>query len=98
MTAKYTTREIQDELTRLNRGASTLWEIRDGKLNKVFSFANFVQAFAFMTKVAIHAEKANHHPEWSNVYGRVEIDLTSHDAKGLTERDFKLAGIIDGLA
>ena len=98
MIAKYTKREMQDELARLNRGATVPWVIKDGKLNKVFSFANFVQAFAFMTKVAIHAEKANHHPEWSNVYGRVEIDLTSHDAKGLTERDFKLAGIIDGLA
>lgn len=81
----------------MNEDASAPWIIRDGKLNKSFSFPDFVQAFAFMTKVAIRAEKANHHPEWSNIYGKVEIDLTSHDAGGLTKRDFGLAGVIDTL-
>ncbi|MGH8841403.1 MAG: 4a-hydroxytetrahydrobiopterin dehydratase, partial [Advenella sp.] len=56
-----------------------------------------VQAFGFMTKVALLAEQANHHPEWSNVYNKVDIRLTTHDADGLTERDVKLAQAIDAL-
>ena len=60
-------------------------------------FADFVEAFGFMTRVALLAETANHHPEWSNVYNRVEIDLTTHDAGGITERDFKLAQRINQL-
>ncbi|MBA5778638.1 4a-hydroxytetrahydrobiopterin dehydratase [Stappia sp. F7233] len=71
----------------------------DGRaIERAFRFANFVEAFAFMTKVAMRAEKMNHHPEWSNVYGRVTIRLTTHDAGGLTERDAKLARAIDQLA
>ena len=61
-------------------------------------FADFVQAFGFMTQLALHAEKMNHHPEWSNVYNRVNIVLTTHDAGGLTERDITLARLADGLA
>lgn len=60
-----------------------------------FVFADFVQAFAFMTRVALEAEKRNHHPDWANVYNRVTIALTTHDAGGLTERDFDLARAID---
>jgi len=97
MIAKYTTSQIANELARLNHDSPEPWAIRNAKLSKTFAFPNFVSAFGFMTKVAIHAEKANHHPEWFNVYGRVEIELTTHEAKGLTERDFKLASIIDGL-
>lgn len=62
---------------------------------KSFSFEGFTAAFAFMTAVAAEAEKADHHPEWCNVYNRVDITLTSHDAGGLTVRDTALAGIID---
>ncbi|MGJ8529459.1 4a-hydroxytetrahydrobiopterin dehydratase [Maritalea sp.] len=62
-----------------------------------FKFANFVDAFGFMSRVAILAEKANHHPEWSNVYSSVEIFLTSHDAGGLTQKDIDLAKQIDQL-
>ncbi len=64
---------------------------------KRFSFANFVEAFGWMTRVALWAEKWDHHPEWSNVYKTVEVTLTSHDAGGLTERDVKLAAKMDAL-
>ncbi len=71
------------------------WELRDGKLHRDFRFDDFVAAFGFMSSVALLAERANHHPEWSNVYNRVSIDLTTHDAGGLSERDFALAEAID---
>jgi 4a-hydroxytetrahydrobiopterin dehydratase len=73
------------------------WERRANKIARQFMFADFVQAFAFMSSVALLAERANHHPEWSNVYNRVDIELTSHDAAGLTNRDFSLAAEIDAL-
>lgn len=64
-------------------------------IRREFRFANFAEAFAFMTRVAIMAEKADHHPEWFNVYNRVEILLTTHDAVGLSTRDIALATVID---
>lgn len=67
-------------------------------LTKTFQFKNFVEAFGWMTQVAIHAEKLNHHPEWSNVYKTVEVTLTTHDADGLTELDVKLATRMDAAA
>lgn len=69
-------------------------EDRDA-LVKDFTFKSFVEAFGFMTRVALHAEKLNHHPEWSNVYNKVSILLTTHDADGLTELDVKLAKKIE---
>lgn len=63
-----------------------------------FAFANFRVAFAFMTECALGAEKLDHHPEWSNVYSKVSVRLTTHDTGGLTERDFKLARIMDKAA
>jgi 4a-hydroxytetrahydrobiopterin dehydratase len=67
-------------------------------IRRTFRFADFAQAFGFMSRVAIIAEKADHHPEWFNVYNRVEILLTTHDAGGLSERDIALATAIDGFA
>ena len=71
------------------------WERRDNRIVRQFLFADFVEAFAFMSSVALLAEHAIHHPEWSNVYNRVDIELTTHDAGGLTARDFSLAAEID---
>jgi 4a-hydroxytetrahydrobiopterin dehydratase len=71
-------------------------EARDA-LTRQFVFADFSEAFAFMVRVAILAEKADHHPEWSNVYNRVDIALTTHDAGGLSHRDVALAEAIDAL-
>jgi 4a-hydroxytetrahydrobiopterin dehydratase len=73
------------------------WELKNEKLHREFKFKNFVQAFGFMTQVAILAERLNHHPEWSNVYSRVTIDLTTHEAGGISSRDFELAGKINEL-
>ncbi|MBT8456125.1 MAG: 4a-hydroxytetrahydrobiopterin dehydratase [Rhodobacteraceae bacterium] len=67
-------------------------------LTKTFQFKNFVEAFGWMAQVAIHAEKLNHHPEWSNVYRTVEVLLTTHDAGGLTELDVALAEKMDAAA
>lgn len=67
-------------------------------IKRSFRFDDFVAAFGFMTKVALHAEKADHHPEWFNVYNRVDIVLTTHDANGLSRRDVDMAGKIDAIA
>jgi 4a-hydroxytetrahydrobiopterin dehydratase len=73
------------------------WELVDGRLHRELSFADFSEAFAFMTRVALAAEKADHHPDWSNSWNRVVIDLVSHDAGGLTDRDVELATRINDL-
>jgi 4a-hydroxytetrahydrobiopterin dehydratase len=74
------------------------WEIVNGRLHREFRFGNFVSAFSFMSAVALVAERSDHHPEWSNVYDRVVIDLTTHDAGGLTTADFNLAASASRLA
>jgi 4a-hydroxytetrahydrobiopterin dehydratase len=71
------------------------WELKDGKLQKSFKFSNFIEAFGFMTRIALEAEKINHHPEWSNVYNTVTVKLSTHDTGGITDYDIKLANIID---
>ncbi|WP_026967403.1 4a-hydroxytetrahydrobiopterin dehydratase [Algoriphagus terrigena] len=73
-----------------------MWKEEDNRLKKTFKFSDFQEAFAFMTRVAFLAEKQNHHPNWSNAYDTVEIELTSHDAGNkVTDRDHKLAKAID---
>lgn len=71
------------------------WGLDQHKLYRHFVFPTFIEAWGFMSQVALLAETQNHHPEWSNVYGRVEIYLTTHDAEGISERDFRLARAID---
>jgi len=91
------------QLTDAERGemlaALPEWSLRaDGSaVDREFTFKNFSEAWAFMSRVALLAEKHDHHPEWSNVYNRVAITLTTHDAGGLSERDAKLARAIDKL-
>ena len=76
------------------------WSLREDGLaiTRELRFADFNEAFAFMTRVALHAEKADHHPEWFNVYNRVAIMLTTHDAGGVSRRDVEMAAFIDHLA
>lgn len=75
-----------------------MWKEEDNKLKRTFEFSNFVEAFGFMSSVALIAEKMDHHPNWSNVYNKVEIELTTHDAGNtVTDKDRKLAQEIDKL-
>ncbi|UZR95990.1 4a-hydroxytetrahydrobiopterin dehydratase [Chondrinema litorale] len=75
-----------------------MWQVKNNYLVKTFEFRDFVEAFSFMTKVALLAEKQNHHPYWTNVYNKVEIFLNTHDAGDIvTEKDHKLADSIDAL-
>lgn len=73
------------------------WSVENGKLHKVFEFESFNQAFGFMARASMEIEKMNHHPEWCNVYNRITIDLTTHDAGGITRNDTDLARILDSL-
>ena len=75
-----------------------MWEEKDNKLSRTFEFSDFIEAFGFMSQVAIIAEKMEHHPNWSNVYNKVEIELTTHDAGNVvTDKDRDLAAAIDKL-
>ncbi|WP_218081101.1 4a-hydroxytetrahydrobiopterin dehydratase [Anthocerotibacter panamensis] len=74
------------------------WEILNGKLHKSYRFPDFVAAWGFMSRVALVAESMGHHPEWFNVYNRVTVDLTTHDAGGISILDFTLAQKMDELA
>jgi len=89
---KMTDKEITAAIVKLPE-----WKVVDAKLNRTFKFDDFVQAFAFMSKVAIVAEKMDHHPEIFNVYNRVVIDLTTHDVGGIGPLDIELAKKIDTL-
>jgi len=95
MTAKLTGKARSDALATLKGWAEV--QGRDA-IHKSFKFADFTQAWGFMTKVALAAEKADHHPEWSNVYNKVEITLSTHDAGGVSDKDVALAKVIDQAA
>ena len=82
--------EIDEELKKLHG-----WSVINEKLHKEFSFDSFNQAFGFMTRAAMEIEKMNHHPEWFNVYNRITIELTTHDAGGITKNDVNLAKILN---
>ena len=92
------TQELRD--TELAPLLGNGWHQTEGRdaITKTFTFRNFVEAFGWMTRVAIWTEKLNHHPEWSNVYKTVDVTLSTHDAGGLTELDIKLAKKMDALA
>jgi len=85
--------EIQSRL-----GALPGWTVEQGKLFRAVKFADFKQAFAFMTRAAAVADQLDHHPEWFNVYNKVRVHLATHDAGGLTELDFKLAAAMNAAA
>lgn len=89
---KLTQEEIETRMASLNG-----WTIAGNAIEKEFVFKDFVEAFSFMTQIALIAERVNHHPDWSNGYNKLHIKLSSHDAGGLTHRDFKLAAEIDRL-
>ena len=74
------------------------WSVRDGKLHREYQFADFPHAFGMMATAAPAIEKMDHHPEWSNVYNRVTVDLSTHDAGGITQKDFDLAKLLEGIA
>jgi 4a-hydroxytetrahydrobiopterin dehydratase len=73
------------------------WSVKNDKLYKEFQFNDFNQAFGFMTRAAMEIEKMNHHPEWFNVYNRITVELTTHDASGITNNDVNLARILNSL-
>jgi len=84
--------EIDQHLAEVNESLSedAQWQIVEGKLVKQFVFKNFIQAFGWMTQVAMHAEKLIHHPEWSNVWNKVDVALVTHDVDGISDLDFKM--------
>lgn len=89
---KLTDEQIKKELANLQG-----WSVVNGKLHKDFVFADFVEAFGFMSKAAINIEKMNHHPEWFNVYNKIKVELVTHDAGGITQNDINLARTLNSL-
>jgi len=90
---KLTDDQIKKEIMSLSG-----WSVVNGKLHKDFVFQDFIEAFGFMSKAAIHIEKMNHHPEWFNVYNKIKVDLVTHDAGGITQNDINLARTLNSLA
>jgi 4a-hydroxytetrahydrobiopterin dehydratase len=86
---------LTDEQARSQLAQVPGWEIVDGRLHRELTFGNFVEAFGFMARVALVAEKLDHHPDWSNSWNKVTIDITNHSAGGLTELCFQLATLIN---
>lgn len=90
--------EIRDRIGIVNGSRTDGWALVDGKLQRTFQFKDFVTAWGFMSQAAIVAEKLDHHPEWFNVYRTVRVDLTTHDAGGISVRDFELAAAMSAIA
>ena len=90
--------EISMRLEELNDACEVPWHLEGITLKKRFAFKSFNAAFGFMTRVAIRAEKEDHHPEWHNVYGRVDVTLTTFDAEGITDKDFSMAAFMDRIS
>ena len=90
--------ELSAQLQRLNESASSPWTIENQKLCREFVFRNFIEAFGFMSRAALTAEKMDHHPEWSNVYRTVCVQLTTHSSGGISALDFELAQKMESLA
>jgi 4a-hydroxytetrahydrobiopterin dehydratase len=90
---KYSQAQIHIQLKNINQALDVQqqWQVVEGKLIKTFKFKSFIRAFGWMSQIAIWAEKLNHHPEWYNIYNKVEVQLTTHDVGGISELDFKLA-------
>lgn len=93
-----TDERLTDDELRVALKQLLAWELAEGALHRRFEFADFAEAFAFMARVAPLAEQANHHPDWSNSYNTVTVNLISHDVGTLTKRDVKLAKAIDKVA
>ena len=91
--SKLTDNEVTDKLNQLKQ-----WTFDGSKLNREFIFSDFNEAFRFMALVALEAEKTDHHPEWSNIYNRVNVSLISHDVNGITDKDFALASTMNEIA
>ena len=91
MLEKYSQSQIDTALAKLNHSAEQPWSIQDDKLYRAFKFRDFIAAFGFISQVALLAERADHHPEWFNVYNKVAISLTTHDVGGISKRDFAVA-------
>jgi len=90
--------KLDDEQIATHLAALDGWSLENGKIHKEFQFADFIEAFGFMSRVALAAESMNHHPEWFNVWNRVTIDLNTHDVVRLSALDFELAAKIDAFA
>ncbi len=88
----YTEKEINEKLDKFDG-----WEYEDNAIHTAFEFEDFKEAFSAMTRIAFEAEKMQHHPDWHNVYNTLNITLSTHDADGVTDKDFELAKTIDKL-
>jgi 4a-hydroxytetrahydrobiopterin dehydratase len=88
----YAEKEVKEKLQEFEG-----WEYEDNAIHTAFEFENFKETFTIMTRVAFEAERLQHHPDWTNVYNKLHITLSTHDAGGVTDKDFEFAGIIDEL-
>ena len=93
MAARLNSEELEAALSELSG-----WALKDDKLHKEYKLGSFIEAFGFISQIALHAEKMNHHPELFNVYNQVKVDLVTHDVDGISELDIKLAKKIDTIA